>query len=160
MLKLALMGSFLLIESLISVPANAEDSCNTALGRIGRKATDKAIVEHQNDACSGLKTTVLGVTLGLDDTKQLELRNYKLCEAGPIVTATLTVHVQCSTGSKAAVPVSISDDLTTTASANLDTCQILDLKVTGGKEIVQAGLDLGKVSEKLRDGAQNQISPY
>ena len=134
----------------------AEENCNTALTRIARKEAEKAIAQHQGDACSGLKKG----PIGYDDTKELELRGFKLCENGPVVSASITVHVKCATGGGAFIHDSIEDNLTANASANLDTCQMMDANVSGGSTLVQLGLSLGNVSNKLREAGRKEIAPY
>lgn len=149
-----------LIQSAASYDVIAQENCNTALTRIGRKAAEKAIIDHQHDACSGLKFKVLGTTIGIDKTKKLQLVNYKLCENRPIVNGTITVRVQCATSDDALRPTSKEDDLTAVASANLDTCQILQANITGGSNITQFGLDLGNVDKKFREEAQKKIAQF
>src|SRR5262245_52333399 len=77
--------------------ALSEENCNSALSRLARGAAEKAIREHQNNACSGLKQGIFGV----DKTKALLLREFRLCEDGPMVRATLTVYVECATSDAA-----------------------------------------------------------
>lgn len=151
-----------LAASVLSTPSPAQtnQNCNTGLTRIGRKAVERAVLEHQTDACSGLKTTKFGIAIGIDDTRQLSLRHYELCEIGSVVQAAVSVHLECATGRNAMLPIIISDDLTATASADFDTCEIIDLQVTGGRQLVQSGFALAGVNDKLRDEARKQISPF
>jgi hypothetical protein len=140
------------------LPASAQpqENCNTALTRIARRAADKAVVDHHEDACAGLKKGPFGI----DKTKALELREFSLCETGPVVAASITVHLKCATSDQAMIHADLEDDLTATASANLDTCQVLDADVTAGKFASQAGIAIADLKEKLRQAAEKQIKDY
>jgi hypothetical protein len=120
---LSLVALALLCEPAI---AQAEENCNTALARIAKKAAEKAIADHRDNACAGLKKGPFGI----DKTKALELRKFSLCETGPVVAASITVHVWCATSDKAVFPADLADDVTATASANLDTCRVLDVDIS------------------------------
>jgi hypothetical protein len=148
----------LAIWALVAMPciAVSQENCNTALSRIARREADKAIATHLGDACSGLKSGSIAV----DKTKLLELRSFRLCENGPLVTASVTVRVKCGTSDQALIRLEIEDDLTATASANLDTCQVLDARISAGGSVAEAGLRAAGLSKKLHDAAQNEIKPY
>src|SRR5262249_14133414 len=89
-------------------------------------------------ACAGLKKGPFGI----DKTKALELRKLSLCETGPVVVASITVHVWCATSDKAVIPADLADDITATVSANLDTCQVLDADVSPTTFIVETGIQV------------------
>ena len=134
-------------------PVMSQENCDTPLGRIARKEVDKAIEQYKSEACAGLKWGGIGI----DKTKKLELIEFRLCETGFLVNASLKVRVQC--GSGGAIPASIEDDLTATAKADLNACQA-DADIQGGRDIVKAGLALTGARDKLRAEAKKQIVPY
>lgn len=136
--------------------AEAQENCNTALTRIAKRAADKAIADHHDDACAGLKKGPFGI----DKTKALDLLKFSLCENGPVVAASITVHMKCATSDQALFKTDIEDDVTATASANLDTCQILDTDVSSGKFIVETGLQVADLKKKLSDAAEKEIKAY
>lgn len=131
-----------------SLPAAAQENCNTPLGRIAKVELDKAVAQHQGDACAGLKRG----DIGIDKTKKLELLGFSLCETGLTVTTSIKIRAQCASGGF--VPLTIEDDLTTVMSADLATCSV-DADIQGGNRIVQLGLALGNVkknfAKKLKD---------
>jgi hypothetical protein len=136
--------------------AQAQENCNTALTRIAKKAAENAIADHRDNACAGLKKGPFGI----DKTKTLELRKFSLCETGPIVAASITVHVWCATSDKAVLPADLADDITATASANLDTCQVLDADVSSKTFIVETGMQVVDLKKKLREAAEKEIKDY
>ena len=85
---------------------------------------------------------------------------FSLCEAGPVVTASITVHVKCATSDQAVLKTEVEDDLTATASANLDTRQVLDADVTSKTFIVETGIQVADLKKQLREGAQKEIKDY
>jgi hypothetical protein len=143
---------------LIAKPSIAEsqENCNTALTRIANRAVEKAIADHRNNACAGLKSGPIGI----DKTEALELRNFRLCETGSIVAASITVRVRCATSDQAVIRASVEDDLTATASANLDTCQVLNAKLSAAVFIAKTGLQVADLDKKLGEAAQKEIAPY
>lgn len=148
----------ILAIAVIAWPASAQtqQNCNTALTRIAKKAAEKAIVDHSNDACSGLKKGPFGI----DKTKALELREFSLCEAGPIVSASITAYAKCATSDKAVFSAEAEGDVTATASANLDTCQVLDVDVSSTAFVVETGIKVADLKQKLREAAEKQIKEY
>ena len=132
--------------------AQTQENCNTALTRIAKREAEKAVADHRDDACAGLKNGPFGI----DKTKALELRKFSLCENGPIVSAAITAHVWCATSDKALIAADLEDDVTATASANLDTCQVLDADVSAGKFASQAGIQIADLKTKLREAPPNQ----
>ncbi|MDA9406504.1 hypothetical protein XH98_34165 [Bradyrhizobium sp. CCBAU 51745] len=136
--------------------AQTEENCNTALTRIAKKAAEKAVADHRDDACAGLKKGPFGI----DKTKALELRSFSLCETGPVVAATITVHVRCATSDQALISADLEDDLTASVSANRDTCEALDADVSAGKFENQTGIQIANLKDKLRDAAAKQIKVY
>jgi hypothetical protein len=126
--------------ALIACPASAQtqQNCNTALTRIAKKAAEKAVVDHHDDACSDLKKGPFGI----DKTKALELRAFSLCEAGLIVSASITAYAKCATSDEAMFPAEAEGDVTATASANLDTCQVLDVDVSSTAFVVETGIQV------------------
>jgi hypothetical protein len=144
--------------ALIACPLSAQtqENCNTVLTRISRKAAEKAIIDHRNDACSGLKKGPFGI----DKTKALELREFSLCEAGPIVSASITVHAWCATSDKAVFSADVAGEVTATASANLDTCQVLNVDVSSTAFVVETGIQVADLKKKLREAAEKQIKDY
>jgi hypothetical protein len=107
----------IIVVALLGPPASAQtqENCNTALTRIARKAAEKAVADHRDDACAGLKKGPFGI----DKTKALELRAFSLCETGPIVAATITVHVRCATSDQALISADLEDDVTASASSRI-----------------------------------------
>jgi hypothetical protein len=148
----------IIVVALLGPPASAQtqEKCNTALAWIARKAAEKAVADHRDDACAGLKKGPFGI----DKTKTLELRAFSLCETGPIVAATITVHVRCATSDDALISADLEDDVTASASANLDTCQMIDADVSAGKFANQTGIQIANLKDKLRDAAAKQIKDY
>jgi hypothetical protein len=76
------------------------------------------------------------------------------------VTASITVHVKCATSDQAFIRASVEDDLSATASANLETCQVQDAKVSAAGSIANTGLQVADLDKKLREAAQKEIAPY
>jgi len=146
------------VLAVIDPPAHAQtqENCNTALTRIAKKAAEKAISDHRNDACAGLKKGPLGI----DKTKGLELREFSLCETGPVVKASASVYIWCATSDQAFISADLSGDVAATASANLDTCQVLDADVSSTASIVDAGIQLADLKKKMREGLEKQIKDY
>lgn len=144
--------------ALIGNAGNAEgqENCNTALTRIAKKAAEKAITDHHDDACAGLKKGPFGV----DKTKALELLRFSLCETGPVVTGSITVHIKCTTSDQAVLSTDLEDDITAAASANLDTCQVLDADVSSNKFFVETGIEVADLQTKLREAAKSEIEAY
>ena len=136
--------------------AQEEKNCNTGLTRIGKRAAEKAISDHRGDACAGLKKG----SIGIDKTKALDLKEFSLCETGPVVSASMTVHVWCATSDKAFLPADISGDVTATASANLDTCEVLDADISSSAFVVDTGLRVADLKKKLREAAEKEIKSY
>jgi hypothetical protein len=156
-----MMRSVLLIFTVLAaldrpVHAQTQENCNTALTKIAKKAAQKAIADHRDDACAGLKKGPLGI----DKTKALELREFSLCETGPVVRASVSVHIWCATSDKAFISADLSGDVAATASANLDTCQVLDADVSSTASIVEAGIQLADLKKKMREGLEKQIKDY
>lgn len=139
-----------------SASAQTQENCNTALTRIARRAAEKAVTDHREDACAGLKKGPLSI----DKTKALELRAFSLCETGAVIAATIALHVWCATSDKALISADLEDDVTASASANLDTCQILDADVSAGKFASQTGIQIANLKDKLREAAGKQIKDY
>jgi hypothetical protein len=148
----------IIVVVLLGAPATAQtqENCNTALTRIAKKAAEKAVADHRDDACAGLKKGPFCI----DKTKALELRSFSLCETGPVVAATITVHVRCATSDQALISADLEDDVTASASANLDTCKMLDADVSAGKFANQTGIQIANLKDKLRDAAAKQIRDY
>ena len=136
--------------------AEGQENCNTALTRIAKKAAAKAIADHHDDACAGLKKGPFGI----DKTETLELLRFSLCETGPVVAASITVHIKCATSDQAVLKTGLEDDVTATASANLDTCQVLDTDVSSKKFIVETGIEIAGLQMKLREAAESEIKAY
>lgn len=156
-----MMRSVLLIFTVLAVldqPIRAEtqQNCNTALTKIAKKAAEKAIADHRDNACAGLKKGPIGI----DKTKALELREFSLCETGPVVRASVSVHIWCATSDKAFISAELSGEVAATASANLDTCQVLDADVSSTASIVEAGIQLSDLKKKMREGIEKQIKDY
>jgi hypothetical protein len=148
LVALALLGN--------SGNAEGQENCNTALTRIAKKAAEKAIADHLDDACAGLKKGPFAI----DKTEALELLKFSLCETGPVVAASITVHIKCATSDQAVLRTDLEDDVTATASANLDTCQVLDADVSSDKFIVETGIEVADLKAKLRKGAEREIDAY
>jgi hypothetical protein len=136
--------------------AEGQENCNNALTRIAKKAVESAIADHRDDACAGLKKGPFGI----DKTKALEMLKFSLCENGPVVAASITVHVKCAASDQAVVKSDLEDDVMATLSANLDTCQILDADVSSQKFIVETGIKVADLKTKLRDAAEKEIKTY
>jgi hypothetical protein len=134
-------------------PAMSQQNCDTPLGRIARREVDKAIERYKSEACAGLKWGGMGI----DKTKKFELIEFRLCESGFLVNASLKVRLQCASGG--VIPASIEDVLTATAKADLNACHV-DADIEGGRNIVKAGLALSGARDKLRVDSQKQIVPY
>jgi hypothetical protein len=113
-------------------------------------------LDHRENACAGLKKGPFAI----DTTKDLELRNFSLCERGPVVAASITVHVWCATSDKAVLPADLTDDITATASANLDTCRVLDADISSKTFIAETGIHVLDLKKKLREAAEKEIKDY
>jgi hypothetical protein len=156
------MAQYILLSlvslALLDQPAivQAQENCNTALTRIAKKAAEKAIADHRDNACAGLKKGPFGI----DKTRALELRKFSLCETGPVVVASITVHVWYATSDRAVLKADLEDDITATASANLDTCQVLNTDVSSKTFIVETGIRVAELEKKLRDAAEKEIKDY
>lgn len=136
--------------------AEAERNCDTALSRISKVAAQKAITDHQGDACDGLKQGAIGV----DKTKKLELREFEVCEDGPVVTAQVTVDIKCGTSDAAVLPINVEDSVTASVSANLDTCVVENANVEAKGAIAQLGISLADLNSKLKEATEKEIKPY
>jgi hypothetical protein len=136
--------------------AEGQENCNTALTRIARKAADKAIGDHQDNACTGLKKGPIAI----DKTEALELLEFSLCENGPVVAASITVHIKCATSDQAVFQTDLEDKLTASVTANLDTCQVLDADISSEKPIGEAGIEVADLRTKLREAAEKEIKAY
>jgi hypothetical protein len=156
MIRYPLLGLIALILTGRTGIAVGQDNCNTALTRIARKVAERAVIDHHDNACAGLKKGPFGI----DKTKVLELEKFSLCETGPIVAASITVHVKCATSDQAVFKDDVEDDLTATASANLDTCQVLDADVTSEKFLVETGIKVADLKRQLREAAEREIKDY
>lgn len=153
MLPLSIRTAVVFSMIFYSLPAMSQENCDTPLGRIAKVELDKAVAQHQGDACAGLKWGGVGI----DKTKKLALLGFSLCESGLTVKTIIKIRAQCASGGT--IPLSIEDDLTATVSANLETCSV-DADIQGGSKVVQAGLKLGDVNSKLREEARKLIAPY
>lgn len=138
---------------IVSFPVVAQENCDTPLARIAKVELDKAVAQHQGDACAGLRWG----NVGIDKTKKLELLGFSLCESGLTVKTSIKIRARCASGGF--IHVSIEDDLTAVMSADLATCSV-DADIQGGKKIVQAGLALGNVRSKLQEEARKLVAPY
>jgi hypothetical protein len=88
------------------------------------------------------------------------LLKFSLCETGPIVAASITVHVKCATSDQAMIKTDLEDDVMATLSANLDTCQVLDADVSSKTFIVETGIQVSDLKTKLREAAEKEIKAY
>jgi hypothetical protein len=156
MTKYTTLCLFVLAFGFIPSFAQSQENCNTALTRIAKRAAEKAIEDYRSKASAGLKSGPIGI----DKTEILAVRNFRLCETGPIVAASITVHVRCATSDRAFIKVSVEDDLAATASANLDTCQVLNAKVSAAGFVAKTGIQVADLDTKLREAAQKEIEPY
>jgi hypothetical protein len=68
--------------------------------------------------------------------------------------------VKCATSDKAVLKTELEDDLTATASANLDTCQVLDADVASKTFIVETGIQVADLKKQLREAAEREIKDY
>ena len=138
-------------------PAEAQtQDCDTALSRIARKAAEKAVQEYRGEVCSGLK---LG-PIGIDRTKALELQSFQLCEKGPLVSASVTVFAKCGTSEGAILQMQLGDQVKAKAEANLDTCQVLNAKLNGGKFVTEAVIEVADLEKKAKEVLEREIKPY
>jgi hypothetical protein len=156
MMRYALLGFVALALIGRAGIVEGQENCNTALTRIAKKAAEKAIADHLDNACAGLKKGPFGV----DKTKALELLKFSLCETGPVVAASITVHVKCATSDQAVFKTDLEDDVMATVSANLDTCQVLDADVSSKKFIVETGIKVADLKTKLREAAEKEMKAY
>lgn len=149
-------GLVFLALSGIPLPAAGAENCDTILSRIARRAAEKAVADHRDDACSGAK---LG-PLAIDRTKELDLRSVRVCEDGLRVTAAAVVHIKCGTSDAAFIRKDIADDITVAAAADFDTCQISDATITAGSAVVRFLLSAARASQHLREKLEKEIKPY
>lgn len=156
MMRSVLLVLVVLVMSDRPVHAQTQENCSTALTKIAKKAAEKAIADHRDDACAGLKKGPIGI----DKTKALELREFSLCEIGPVVKASASVHVWCATSDQAFISADLSGDVSASASANLDTCRVLDADLSSTTSIVEAGIQLADLKKKMREGLEKQIKDY
>lgn len=136
--------------------ADAQPNCNTALSRIARAAADQAVVENQDKACAGFKKDQFAI----DKTKSLKLESFKVCEAGPVVTAEVSVHIECATSDAAFIKTQVADTLFATVTANLDNCVVSNVRVWANGFLTTVGLSFTNASQKLNDAAVKEIKPY
>ncbi|MFA5947903.1 MAG: hypothetical protein WC806_02945 [Candidatus Gracilibacteria bacterium] len=148
----------LILGTIVSanVDAYGEPNCNTALGRVAKTLVTRAVSDNKDRACAGLKKGPIGI----DRTKKLGLSDFKLCEDGPIVSAEVSADIECGTSDAAFIRVSVEDTLTATASADLDSCRVLDTKVSAKGELANVGIKIADLSAKLKEAAEKEIKPY
>lgn len=148
---IALLSHAILIPS-----ASAQKSCSTALGRIARAAAERAVANNMQTACKGFKQG----RFAIDKTKSLELKTFELCENGAVVTAQLSVRIECATSDAAVISVSAEDTLSARASANLDTCRVSEARVWSNGFLANVGLDWANADRKLKEAAEREIKQY
>lgn len=147
---------FYLFTDVVAYDTSAAPNCGTALGRIARVATERAVLENQQTACKGFKRGALAI----DKTKALELKKFELCENGAVVTARIDVRVECATSDAALIRTSATDTLSAQASANLETCTVSDTRVSASGFLANVGLDWANADRKLKEAAEREIKPY
>jgi hypothetical protein len=153
------MPAFAVVVSIIitsRIAAHAEQNCKTALSRVASKEALRAIEENKDSACEALN----GGTIGLDKTKSLKLEELKVCEDGPVVTASIAVYIECATSPSAVFRSSTSDTLHAKAAANLDTCVVSESSVSASGFLANLVLDWTMAGAKLQGEAQKAIKPY
>lgn len=151
-----LFSALVFVFFFLSVAANAESSCETNLGRIARKAVQKAISDHQDDACAPLKKGPLGI----DKTKRLTLKSFELCENGPVVSASMSVDIECATSDRAMLRMSIAETVTASATANLENCAVSQAHIAVPQKYLQQGIDALDLDRKLLEAAQRETRPF
>ena len=136
--------------------AHAEPNCNTALSRIAKAAVLRAIDQNKHTACSGFKQGQLAI----DETRTLRLDSFQLCEDGAVVSAKLSVLIECATSSNAFIKTSVGDTLSAEASADLDKCTVSGARAWGSGFLTNVGLNWSDVDRKLKEAAEKEIQPY
>lgn len=137
------------------IAAHGQPNCST-LSRVAKTVIVKAVSDNRDKACAGLKKGPIGI----DKTKKLELSNFKLCEDGPIVSAEISADIECGTSDAAFIYISVADTLTATASADLDSCRVLDTNVWAKGDLTNAGIKIADLNAKLKEAAEKEIKPY
>jgi hypothetical protein len=135
---------------------HAEPNCDTALGRAAKARVSKAISDNKDQACNGLKKGPIGI----DKTKKLELNSFKLCEDGSVVSAEITIDVSCGISRPALLSVSVDESLTATASADLDSCRVIDADVSAAGRLGAMGIKWADLAKKFREAAEREIQAY
>jgi len=145
-----------LLMAITVFPAAAQSNCRTALGRIAKTEALRAIERNRETACSGFR---LGPA-AIDKTRALELTDFEFCESGPVVTARLSVRVECATSDRAVFRQRVSDTLSAQASANLDSCTVSEARVWASGFLTQVALDWANANQRLADAVARAIRPY
>jgi len=136
--------------------AKAEPNCNTALSRMAKAALLRAIDENKHTACSGFKRGKIAI----DKTRVLQLKGFQLCEDGAVVSAELSMHIECATSDSAVITTSAQDTLSAKASADLDKCTVSDVRAWGSGFLTNAGLNWIDANRKLMEAVGKEIRPY
>ena len=136
--------------------AEAEPNCNTALSRVAKAALLRAIDENKHTACSGFKHGQIAI----DKTRVLQLKDFQLCEDGAVVSAKLSVHIECATSDSAVITTSVQDTLSAKASADLDKCTVSDVRAWGSDFLTKVGLNWIDANRKLTEAAEKEIRLY
>lgn len=140
----------------VAAPLAAAENCNTALSRLARAEVVRAIEQHRHTACEELN----GGAIGLDKTKALELKDLKVCEDGPVVTASIAIRIECATSPSAVWRTSQGDTLSAAATANLDTCKVSNVKVSAAGFLADQVLQQTGASARLKDEAEKAIKKF
>ncbi|MFT3800809.1 MAG: hypothetical protein QM766_06265 [Burkholderiaceae bacterium] len=150
------LAFLLLLVSALPSTAEAQPNCNTALSRIAKTALLRAIDQNRQTACSNFKQGQIAI----DKTRVLRLEDFQLCEDGAVVSAKLSVHIECATSDSAVIKTSAQDTLSAEAFADLDKCTVSGARAWGNGFLTNVGLNWIDANRKLKEAAEKEIHPY
>ena len=144
-----------LVSAWVSI-TEAQPICNTALSRIAKAALLRAIEQNRHTACSSVEQGQIAI----DKTRVLRLEDFQLCEDGAVVSAKLSVHIECATSDSAVIKTSAEDTLSAEASADLDKCTVYGVRAWASGFLANVGLNWIDANRKLKVAAEKEIRPY
>lgn len=151
------IGQFLttaaVVAAIYPTTASGDTRCDTAFSRIAAGLARKALDDHRESICSGLKSGAFAI----DKTKRLELIEAKVCENGLVVSAEFAVAIKCGTSDSAAFKVNKEDLIHATASVDFQHCTVLQASIAADSFLGSIGIASADVNNKLRAAIEDQV---